>query len=87
MEILNYILDNALILIPVLNVLGLIIKHLSFLDNKWIPLILLVFGIAGSFGLMGFTVDAAVQGVLVTGVAVYGNQLVKQLGSIESKEE
>lgn len=81
MEILNYILDNALILIPVLNVLGLIIKHLSFIDNKWIPLILLVFGIAGSFGLMGLTVDAAIQGVLVTGVAVYGNQLVKQLGS------
>ena len=84
MEILNYILDNALILIPVLNVLGLIIKHLSFIDNKWIPLILLAFGIAGSFGLMGFTVDAAVQGVLVTGVAVYGNQLVKQLGNSES---
>ena len=87
MEILNYILDNALILIPVLNVLGLIVKNLKFIDNKWIPLILLVFGIAGSFGLMGLTVDAAVQGVFVTGVAVYGNQLVKQLGSIESKEE
>ena len=87
MELLNYILDNALILIPVLNVLGLIIKHLSFIDNKWISLILLVFGIAGSFGLMGFTVDAAVQGVLVTGVAVYGNQLVKQLGNSESNEK
>ena len=87
MEILNYILDNALILIPVLNVLGLIIKNLSFIDNKWIPLILLVFGVAGSFGLMGFTVDAAVQGVLVTGVAVYGNQLVKQLGNSESNEK
>lgn len=87
MDILNYILDNALILIPVLNVLGLVIKNLSFIDNKWIPLILLVFGIAGSFGLMGLTVDAAIQGVLVTGVAVYGNQLVKQLGSSEGKEE
>ena len=45
----------------------------------YIPLILLVFGILGAFGILGFSVDAAVQGVLITGAAVYGDQLVKQL--------
>ena len=87
MEVLNYILDNALILIPALNIIGLIIKQIQMIDNKWIPLILLVFGLAGCFGLMGFTVDAAVQGVLITGVAVYGNQLVKQLGNGQGGKE
>ena len=87
MEVLNYILDNALILIPALNIIGLIIKQIQMIDNKWIPLVLLVFGLAGCFGLMGFTVDAAVQGVLITGVAVYGNQLVKQLGNGQGDKE
>lgn len=87
MEVLNYILDNALILIPALNIIGLIIKQIQMIDNKWIPLVLLVFGLAGCFGLMGFTVDAAVQGVLITGVAVYGNQLVKQLGNGQGGKE
>ena len=45
----------------------------------YLVLILLVFGVLGAFGLMGFSADAAVQGVLITGAAVYGNQLVKQL--------
>ena len=32
---------------------------------------------------MGLTVEAVIQGILVTGAAVYGNQLVKQLGKAE----
>lgn len=78
MEILNYIMDKAIILIPVLYIIGMILKGIEKIPNKYIPLILLPIGIAGSFGLMGFTVNAAVQGVLVTGATVYGNQLIKQ---------
>ena len=83
MDIINYIVDNALILIPVLVIIGAIVKHIEVIPNKWIPLILLVFGIGGAMALMGLTVDAVIQGVLVTGAAVYGNQLVKQLGKAE----
>lgn len=79
MEFLDFIMEHALILIPVLNVLGLIFKKTEKIPDKFIPLILLVFGIAGAFAILGFSVDAVVQGVLVTGVAVYGNQVVKQL--------
>lgn len=79
MEALTYILEKGLILIPALNILGALIKGMEKIPDKYIPLILLVFGVLGAFGLMGLSVDAAVQGVLITGTAVYGNQIVKQL--------
>ena len=79
MEFLAFIMEHALILIPVLNVLGLIFKKTEKVPDKFIPLILLGFGILGAFAVLGFSADAAVQGVLVTGVAVYGEQVVKQL--------
>lgn len=83
MDILNYIIDNALILIPVLVIVGQIIKNIQAIPDKWIPLILLPLGIAGAIGLAGLSVDSVIQGILVTGAAVYGNQLVKQLGKSE----
>lgn len=83
MEIINYIVDNALILIPALVIVGTIIKHIQVIPDKFIPLILLVFGIGGAMAIMGLTVEAVIQGILVTGAAVYGNQLVKQLGKAE----
>ena len=78
-EILEYITENALILIPVLLIIGSIIKRTEKINDKWIPLILLPLGIAGALALGGANVDSAVQGVLVTGAAVYGNQIVKQM--------
>ena len=79
MDFLSYITENALILIPVLVVIGQIIKNIQMIDNKWIPLILLPLGVVGAMALGGWTVDAAIQGVLVTGAAVYSNQIVKQM--------
>ena len=79
MEILSYIMENALVLIPVLVIIGEIIKNIEKIPDKWIPLILLPIGIAGALALGGLSVDSAVQGILVTGAAVYGNQIVKQL--------
>ena len=79
MEILQYITEKMLILIPVLNILGSVFKKIEKIPDKYIPLLLLLFGVLGAFGIGGLTVDAAIQGVLITGVAVYGNQVVKQL--------
>lgn len=79
MEILTYITENALILIPVLVIIGLILKKLEFIPDKFIPLILLPLGIVGAMALGGWTFESAIQGILVTGAAVYGNQIVKQL--------
>lgn len=83
MELLSYIMDNALILIPVLLVLGQIVKGIQKIPDKWIPLLLLPIGIAGALALGGLSFDSAIQGVLVTGAAVYGNQVVKQITKSE----
>lgn len=79
MEILKYITENALILIPALYILGEIVKGIRVIDNKWIPVILLPVGVVGTMALGGWSVDSAIQGVLVTGVTVYGDQLIKQI--------
>ena len=38
MEILSYITENALILIPVLLIIGRILKGIEKIPDKWIPL-------------------------------------------------
>lgn len=75
----EYIVENALVLVPVLNVIGMIVKNTEKIPDKYIPLILLFFGVVGTVAILGLTPHSVVQGVLVTGVAVYGNQVVKQL--------
>lgn len=78
MAILQYILDKMLILIPILNILGMIIKEIDKIPDRYIPLLLLVFGVLGAVALGGVSADSVVQGILITGAAVYGNQIVKQ---------
>lgn len=96
MTILDYIRPELLLIIPVLWVLGKILKEASFLRDKWIPLILggagillAVCWVAGSaepFSVTGlFT--AVTQGVLCAGAAVYGHQLVKQVGKDKDEED
>ena len=75
----EYIVENTLVLVPVLNVIGMIVKSIEKIPNKYIPLILLFFGVVGAVAILGLTPYSVVQGVLVTGAAVYGNQVVKQL--------
>lgn len=75
----EFITENALILIPVLNIIGVILKDTEKFPDKFIPIILLGFGVLGAVAIMGITPESVVQGVLVTGTAVYGNQVVKQL--------
>lgn len=78
-EILNeYIIEKALIVIPVLFILGEIIKETPNAKDWLIPYILLVLGIIFTVALIGFNVDAVIQGVLVSGAAVFGNELIKQ---------
>ena len=74
----DYIMDNALILIPAIYVIGAILKGTELIKDKYIPVILLPIGIVLGMLIVGFTVNGFIQGILVTGVAVYTNQLVKQ---------
>lgn len=83
MDIINFIIEEGLIMIPALYIIGEIIKFTGVLNNKWIPLTLLVFSLLFTPLLLGgFTPDNIVQAVLVTGVTVLGDQLIKQSGKV-----
>lgn len=79
MEISKYLAENMLALVPFLYVVGMILKGTELIKDKYIPLILLPVGVLFSLLVIGLSPDAVIQGVLATGVTVYGNQVVKQL--------
>lgn len=79
MDILNYVVQEGLVMIPVLFIIGEIIKGTELLSNKWIPLVVLVISVAFTPLVLGtYTADNIVQAVLVAGVTVFGNELIKQ---------
>lgn len=78
MDIINYIVEEALIVIPVLWVIGKLLKDIPSIQNWLIPWVLLVVGVLATMGIMGFTIESAIQGVLVAGASVFGHQLLKQ---------
>ena len=83
MEIIKYVTEQALVLIPALYVIGLIIKGTEKVSNKWIPVILLPLGVAGAIAFMGLNANAVIQGILVTGATVFADQVVKQVRKSE----
>lgn len=90
MEMSNYIESELLIIVPVLYVLGLMIKR-SSIDDRWIPLILGIMGIvlATAYKLTAHMPDntsevfalifaGITQGLLCASGSVYANNIVKQ---------
>lgn len=77
LNVMDFIMEQSLILIPVLYILGLMLKN-SKVKDYLIPWILLITGIGGSIALNGLNTCSVLQGVLVTGATVYADQLVKQ---------
>ncbi|MCG8541254.1 MAG: phage holin family protein [Clostridia bacterium] len=78
MDIMKYIVEKAIVLIPALWILGSFLKNTPNIPDWTIPWALLVIGIIGSGFILGWTPDGIVQGILVTGAAILGNQLMKQ---------
>lgn len=86
MDILNYVVQEGLVMIPVLFIIGEIVKGTELLCNKWIPLTLLVISIGFTPWVLGaYTAENIVQAVLVAGVTVFGNELIKQSSKGEDK--
>ena len=79
MDLTTYVSAGSLILVPVVYIIGMILKGIEKIPDKYIPVILLVVGIGASLGVNGLNANSIIQGVLVTGVAVYTNQLLKQI--------
>ncbi|MBD7912024.1 MULTISPECIES: phage holin family protein [Clostridium] len=84
MDFLSLIKDNLLELIPAVYILGLILKGTEKVPDKYIPVILLPIGIVGAFAFAGISAQSVVQGILITGAAVYVNQLFKQVKKNEN---
>ena len=83
MDIMTFIVEEGLIMIPVLYILGEIIKTTDILENKWIPFVLLLISITLTpLILSGYTPDNVVQAILVTGASVLANELKKQAKEI-----
>ena len=103
MEVIKeFIKPELLILVPVLNIIGMMFKDSNAFDDRHIPSSLGGIGIllaalwvigtsastlgsANEIVLAVFT--AIVQGVICAGLAVYGNQLIKQATDDEEYEE
>lgn len=87
MNIMDYIVEKALILIPVMLIIGQMLKTIPRFPDWCIPWALLVLGILGCCLMLGWSLDSGIQGILIAGAAVYGNQLWKQTRKQESGEK
>lgn len=78
MDILAFIQDNIVVLVPVLWILGTFLKKTPRIKDWTIPWILVAAGIGLSIALIGISADAIIQGILVAGGAVLTQNLIKQ---------
>jgi hypothetical protein len=78
MDIGKFIMEQALILVPVLYVIGMFLKNTPIIKDWLIPYIILGCGILGAVAIMGLSAAAVIQGILVAGTTVFTNQLIKQ---------
>lgn len=82
MDFTSYLIDKMLVLVPVLYIIGMMVKSTPKVKDWLIPWIILGLGLIGAVGI-GITagipiVDAIIQGILVAGVTVFTNQLIMQ---------
>ncbi len=77
MDVMEYIVQEALIVIPVLNSIGFLLKK-RIVDDWIIPFVLLPIGIILCGVILQSVLDGIIQGVLVTGTSVFLHQLQLQ---------
>jgi len=79
-QILEFVYKSSMPLIPVLYIIGMVLKATPKVANWFIPWALMFGGIVLSILVNGFSLDNILQGVMVAGMAVYAHQLYKQTG-------
>ena len=85
-NLLTFIPENLLILIAAIYVMGVFLKKIEKIKDNYITIILMVFAVAFSMGLAGFSVTAFLQGILCWGVAIGVNQTAKQISRAKEQE-
>ncbi|MCC0700947.1 phage holin family protein [Clostridioides sp. ZZV15-6383] len=78
-NLISFIPEQLLILVAALSIIGKGCKKYKQLDNKYIPIILLVLGIGFSIWMLGLSPNAILQGVICWGMSIGINQTYKQL--------
>ncbi len=83
-NIINYINLSNSILIPIIYIIGVLLKSFIWFNNKYIPLTLLIIAIVLSLDIYSVyniqsVAIAIIQGTLITGVAVLIHQIIKQM--------
>lgn len=74
----SYLDPKMLIVIVALWILGMLFKQSPIIPDKWIIWVLTLVSLVLAFLILGFNDKGAVQGIIAVGIAVYGNQIVKQ---------
>ncbi len=100
MELTNYIEPELYVLVPVLYALGSILKKSTAINDKWIPIILGVMGMALStvykFGIyapsnsetiLSVLFAGITQGILCAAASVYTNNILKQLKKSDNESD
>ena len=77
MDMMGFIVEEALVIIPVIYVIGLFIKSTS-INDRYIPCLLWAIGVILSVVIVG-GIQGFIQGTLCAAIAVFFNQLYKQL--------
>lgn len=93
MDIREYIYPQLFFVIPVLNMIGGVLKNTLLIPDKWIPVALGVMSVVfcGAYilthndisnleNVLYYLSSSAVQGTLCAAAAVYAHQVVKQGG-------
>ncbi|MCX8129791.1 MAG: phage holin family protein [Clostridia bacterium] len=78
MDIMQYITKEALILIPVLWVIGYIIKSIPNIANWIIPIVVIVLGAILGLVVVSQDVNGVIQGILAGAASVGLNQVKRQ---------
>lgn len=84
MELVQFIPSELIIVVVATYITGMFFKKLETVKDKYIVVILMLFSIIFSLLVSKeYTSVAFLQGIICWGIAVSGNQVVKQLGKEE----
>lgn len=79
MDILNFVLEEALIMIPVIFILTEIVKKAELVKSKYLLVVALLWSLILTPWLLGgWNAENIVQAILITGMAVLFDQSLKQ---------
>lgn len=74
----QFLIEEALILIPVLYVIGMFFKSVEVIKDKYIPILTWACSITICFCYFGINIEAFIQATLVAGATNFASQLYIQ---------